>query len=104
MTSLNLDIDIRTSRGIGKRITIMTWKELQEKISRIPENQLDNGVKAWGESLGLTDVCLDCADEDMFYNPDWGDEGCGRKSDIDPEELEECTKVCDKGYFYLWVE
>lgn len=82
----------------------MTWRELQQAISRIPESQLDNDVKAWGESLGLTCANLESAGEAMYYNSDWGDEGCETASNIEPEELGDCIKVCDKGYYYLWVE
>lgn len=82
----------------------MTWRELQQAINSIPENQLDNDVKAWGESLGLTDVNLESADDTMYYNSDWGDEGCEKASNIEPEGLDDCIKVCDKGYYYLWVE
>ena len=82
----------------------MTWRELKEAISHIPEDQLDNYVKAWGECLDLTVVVLESAKESMYYNPDWGNEWFRPESAIDPEELPDCAKVCDRGYFYLWVE
>lgn len=82
----------------------MTWNELKEAISNMPESELNKDVKVWGESVSLTDVSLEKASDNMYYHDDFDGECCPEYNLEDYKDDPDTYLVCEKGFHYLWAE
>lgn len=80
----------------------MTWRELKEKIGKMPEDQKDRPVIACGEETPITDVVLSCFDENMYWNDEW--DYTEPESCISAEDKEDpgTRLVIEKGTYYLF--
>jgi hypothetical protein len=85
----------------------MNWNQLRDAIDRLSPEQREMEIQAWGESIPLTSVTLTTADEDMYFDHEYADEGCFGKSEIPEQEFNEMdgriSIVCKKGLPYLWI-
>lgn len=55
---------------------LLTWAMLKEKIEQMNEQEQQEPVRVWGEDMPLkSEIILDRANENMYYNDDF-DEVC----------------------------
>jgi hypothetical protein len=86
-----------------------TWNDLMRQIEKLTPEQREMPVKAWGESVPLSDCYIDVTTEAMYWDSEYCDEGCFGESDLSPKEWEErvgdkgVVKVCEKGTPYIWI-
>lgn len=84
----------------------MTYKELQDRISKMTEEEKSQEVAVWGEDFPLRRNCqLTKNDEDMYYNHEWGDDSCCPKSMLPEEDAEDPDTflVFKQGQYYIGV-
>ena len=82
----------------------MTWKELQNRIEKMPEEEQEKSVTVWEEEEPMRDATLERCTEDLYCNNDWD---CGYyESDLEEEELNDTGTylIARKGHYYLDFE
>lgn len=80
----------------------MTWRELRDRIDRMPEDQKDLTAIACGEETPITDVVLARFDENMYWNDEW--DYAEPESNITDEDKDGpgTRLVVEKGTYYLF--
>lgn len=80
----------------------MTWRELRERIERMPDDQKDCKAIAWGECTPIREVTLEECFENMYYNKEW--EYSVDESDLSLDELEnpDTKLIVKEGTYYLF--
>jgi len=79
----------------------MTWKELKNRIEKMPEEEQEKNVTVWAEEKPIWDAVLSRCSEDLYWNNNWD---CSYyKSDLEEEELNDpgTYLIARKGHYYL---
>ena len=81
---------------------ILTWEDLANKINQMTPEERNERVKVWGDERNLCDdVCLTKESEDMCYDEDYPEDGCGLMSNF--EENSSIKVALEAGKYYLYA-
>ena len=82
----------------------MTWKELKNRIEKMPEDEQEKTVTVWAEEEPMRDAVLSRCTEDLYGNNEW--DLTLYKSDLEEEELNDTGTylIARKGHYYLDFE
>lgn len=82
----------------------MTWKELKDKIGKMPAGEQEREVHCWSEEKPLKPVILEVVDENWYYRHDW--DSCYRESDLDHDQKNDpgTELYVKKGTYFLWID
>lgn len=82
----------------------MTWKELKNRIDRMPEKEQEQKVTVWAEEEPIRDAVLSRCTEDMYGNDNW--DFSVYESDCTEEDLNDpgTYLIAIKGHYYLDFE
>jgi len=65
----------------------MNYRALKEFLNGLTEEQLNQTARFWPEEAPLEEVIhAEVLDEDMIYDPEYPEEGCCRRSEVDPDD------------------
>ena len=82
----------------------MTWKELKNRIEKMPADEQEKAATVWAEEEPIRDAVLARCAEDLYCNNDW--DFAVYKSDLEEEELNDPDThlAARKGHYYLDIE